>query len=539
VLGGAGNDRLISGPAADTFDGGDGIDAVDYQKAAAGVTVTLGTNGAAGSGGGGDTLLNVENVYGSAFADTLAGNEGANVLKGGAGNDHLYGGDGNDILEGDAGTDRVYGGAGNDTYIVTDATDYIYEKAGEGTDTVKASVSVTLSANVENLILSGGAAIDGTGNALANVITGNGAANTLLGGGGNDTLRGGGGIDHLDGQEGSDLYIVPSAGEHAGAEFADTGTSGVDEVLFAAKTESTLTLFGGDTGIEQVVAGAAGSTLALNVDASQVGNALTITGNAGTNVVTGTAFDDTIHGGFGADVLYGNAGNDLLDGGRDVDHMYGGAGDDTYVVDDAADIYVEDAGEGTDTVMSSVSLLLRANVENLVLTGDANLNGTGNALDNAITGGLGINTLSGGDGNDTLDGGGANDTLRGGNGDDVLIGGAGRDNLYGGAGSDTFVFHDGDFAGVTPSSADWILDFSQTEGDRIDLHLVDAQTTVDGMQAFDFIGSAAFDGQAGELRYEEVGSTTYLTGDTNGDGTADFMIRINGLHELTSSDLVL
>jgi Ca2+-binding RTX toxin-like protein len=168
-----------------------------------------------------------------------------------------------------------------------------------------------------------------------------------------------------------------------------------------------------------------------------------------------------------------------------------------------------------------VSLILRANVENLVLTGSDAMNGTGNALDNVITGNGATNYLYGADGNDTL------------------IGGAGRDFLYGGMGSDTFRFGDGDFGGSTATTADRIVGFSQSDGDRIDLHLVDAVTAAAGDQDFHFLGTAAFSHTAGELRYEEIGANTYVSGDTNGDGAADFMIRIDGLHSLTSGDFVL
>lgn len=444
VMGGAGDDRLVSGPAGDIFDGGAGSDTIDYRQVGTGVTVTLSSDlNTPGTGAGGDQLISVENVLGTAFADTLTGNDSVNRLVGGAGNDWLDGG---------AGADQLIGGAGDDTFVVDNASDYTAENAGEGTDTVMASVFFSLRSNIENLTLTGAADLVGKGNELVNVIT----------------------------------------------------------------------------------------------------------GNSGNNGLYGYA---------GGDWLYGNEGNDTLDGGVGADHLYGGTGDDSYIVDNAGDVVVENSGEGTaDRVYSSIAYTLGANVEQLTLTGSADVNGSGNALDNRVVGNSGANTLYGLDGNDvvnggagadTLDGGAGGDTLLGGLGDDKLYGrdgddllkgddgndrldgGAGRDSFYGGAGADVFTFRDGDFAGLTTTTSDRIYDFSQADGDRIRVTLVDANTTMDGDQAFSFVGSSAFSGTAGELRYEQINGSTYVEGDTNGDGVADFMIRLDGLHALVSADFAL
>ncbi|MBK6850112.1 MAG: hypothetical protein IPG93_00525 [Burkholderiales bacterium] len=158
-------------------------------------------------------IANVENVTltGTGNIDA-AGDASANVLTGNAGNNHLNGLDGNDVLNGGAGVDTLAGGLGNDTYVVDSVTDVIVENLNEGTDTLQSSVSIAaLAANVENLVLTGGAAINGVGNDLANRLNGNPGANTLTGGVGNDMLDGGVGADRLVGGVGNDLYFVDSA----------------------------------------------------------------------------------------------------------------------------------------------------------------------------------------------------------------------------------------------------------------------------------------------------------------------------------------
>jgi Ca2+-binding RTX toxin-like protein len=156
-----------------------------------------------------------------------------------------------------------------------------------------------------------------------------------------------------------------------------------------------------------------------------------------------------------------------------------------------------------------------------------------------LTGNSGANILYGGDGNDKLYGKDGADVLKGEVGNDWLEGGTGRDRFYGGTGADDFVFREGDFAGLTSSTADQIHDFSQADGDRVRLNLIDANSGVAGDQGFAFIGSGAFSHTAGELRYQQISGNTYVQGDTDGDGQADFWIRLDGLHALASGDFVL
>ena len=166
----------------------------------------------------------------------------------------------------------------------------------------------------------------------------------------------------------------------------------------------------------------------------------------GYRVINGTSRADTLNGGTtndaifgfaGNDTLNGNGGSDILDGGTGNDRMSGGLGNDIYVVDNARDLTTEALNAGTDSVYSSVSRTLGANLENLYLTGSTAITANGNALNNAIVGNSVNNVLQGRDGNDNMRGGLGNDQLLGGNGKDVLSGENGDDNLSGGAGNDT------------------------------------------------------------------------------------------------------
>ena len=327
-----------------------------------------------------------DSLVGSAQADSLSGGGGNDSLYGLGGADTLDGGDGDDLLEGGAGADRLVGGSGNDTYVVDDAADVVVEAPAAGVDTVQSWVTYALGADLENLTLLGSAAIDATGNALANSLTGNGADNLLDGGAGADTMAGG---------AGNDTYVVDNVGDSL-TEAAGAGTDTV---------RSSVTW-----------------TLGPNFEH------LTLTGAAAINA-TGNSASNT---------LRGNAGANVLNGGSGADTMIGGAGDDTYVVDVATDVVTELAGQGVDTVQASIGYTLGAELENLTLTGSGAISGTGNAANNVLTGNAAANVLVGGAGNDTLDGGGGADTLSGGTGDDIYVVDAAGDvvNELAGAGTD-------------------------------------------------------------------------------------------------------
>lgn len=334
--------------------------------------------------------------FGTAGNDTLEGDDQANRMSGLAGNDSLVGYGGDDTLDGGLGADTLKGGTGDDLYYVDSTGDVVSESSNQGIDTVFSNVTYTLTTNVENLTLGGDANINGTGNALANILTGNAGANVLSGGTGNDTMSGG---------QGNDTYVVDAVGdvviENAG-EGIDLVQSGVTWTLGANVENLTLT-----------------GTGAINGTGNTLDNVLT--GNSGANKLDGGTGADMLIGAAGADSLTGGAGNDTLDGGAGNDTMLGGAGDDTYYVDATTDVITENGGEGIDTVFTTATLTLATNVENVTLQGTGALSATGNSSDNLMIGNSGVNTLTGGAGNDTLQGAGGNDSLVGGAGADLYV----------------------------------------------------------------------------------------------------------------------
>jgi VCBS repeat-containing protein/ELWxxDGT repeat protein len=304
----------------------------------------------------------------------LYGGLGNDALTGGQQSDTLYGGGGNDRLNGGLGADTMDGGAGTDTFVVDNAGDVVVERAGEGTDTVEASVSYALSDDVENLTLTGTDDITATGNSGANIITGNAGNNSLVGNGGADTLIGGAGDDIYTVSDSSTVIVEAVGGGN------DILKSSVSYVLGAGVDVETSRLIG-------------------------TGN-INLTGNADHQI------------------LIGNTGNNVIDGGGGGDRMKGGAGDDTFIVRSAADVIVEIAGDGDDTVKAGASYTLGAvaQIEHLT-TIDAlatsAINLTGNDYSHDIQGNAGVNVLTGGSGNDTISGNGGADTLVGGAGDDI------------------------------------------------------------------------------------------------------------------------
>ncbi|NOS76641.1 MAG: hypothetical protein HOP35_01715 [Nitrospira sp.] len=394
-------------------------------------------------------------ITGTGGPDSLIGTSGDDRLLGLSGDDQLTGVAGNDRLDGGTGADQLAGGAGDDTYIVDDAGDVVTEFVNEGHDTVLSAVSTQLSAHVENLTLTGNAAINGSGNELENVLIGNSAANVLAGGVGNDTyvVSVGDTVVENDG-EGTDTVeagVSTTLGAHVenltltgSASMVGTGNA-LDNVLQA---DGSISVLAGGDGNDTYLMGADGGDDIL-VETATGGIDTVIAAHdyrLPDHIENLTLLDPRVPdfanfslvpyapygpswvrlAGYGNglnNTLIGGRANNLLDGGLGADTLAGGAGDDTYIVDHIGDVASELANEGTDTVESSVTYTLSANVENLVLTGTGAVDATGNALNNDIRGNAASNILDGGAGDDSLQGNGGADTY--------LFGrGSGRDLVF-------------------------------------------------------------------------------------------------------------
>jgi Ca2+-binding RTX toxin-like protein len=542
MAGGLGNDIYVVDEAGDQVLEHDG-QGIDLVRSAVAVNLI--------------SLAGFEHVELTGGADLDAtGDEGANNLTGNAGGNRLDGG---------TGKDKLTGGLGDDTYVLDQAGDTVNEivtnAKGGGIDTIEAGFTFSLAkdANVDNLALTGGGNFNGTGNALANVITGNAGSNLLDGGAGADLLKGG---------AGNDKYVLDHVGDVVDEEGnTDTG----DEIVTKAAIAG---LF---VGIENYTyTGTKAWTFAAD------GSDNRLSGGTATDNLDGADGNDTLLGNGGNDILTGGIGDDLLDGGAGDDQMKGGAGNDTYVIGSAKDVVNEETNLDTDdrvrsTFTVNLTTFAGGAIEHVTLTGTAAINATGNAAANELVGNDGANVLNGNVGADTmvggkgadtyvvdnagdvviesiagaaggidtvtssvdfdlsghvnverltltdtalsatgnalantltgnaednvLDGGDAKDTMIGGDGDDTVIGGLGADKLTGGIGRDTFDFN------LLADAGDTIGDFKLgATGDILDLS-----------DLLDDIGYAGTDAIAdGVVLFTKSGTNTIVRIDEDG-----------------------
>ncbi|PUE13808.1 peroxidase family protein [Limnohabitans sp. WS1] len=558
LFGGNGKDTIYGGTEADVIDGGTGDDLIfgDTGSAPSRIGDLSGADIIAG-GEGNDTM------YGGGGDDLIDGAEGNDVIYGGAGLDGMTGGFGDDLfvmdasdtgvgnsMAGDMGYDTVDYSASNGQVLVLNGP-VVGVNVNMSIPNLATAIPGDALADIEAMIgtrfndtLVGGALIinvyqtdpltgafilsnglkvldlaastlNSVGFDIANEfgdpvigadpVTGDpvlvaenvsiqgGAGNDIVTGGqGNDTLAGGAGTDTLSGGLGNDVYVIDSA--------ADVIIEGVVTDVLGAAVIDPLTLLP----IAELVQGIDridttlntyslnGQTVIENLKFIGTG-AFRGTGNALNNVITGGDGDDTLNGGAGADTLVGGNGND------------------TYTLD-AADTITEAVGGGNDTVLANATTVLDfINIESLTLTGNGNINGTGNILDNVLTGNTGNNALSGFAGTDTL------------------IGGTGIDTLTGGFGNDVFKFTAGD-SGTANNARDLITDFVRTQ-DKIDFSSYATPLTL--LAA----GSTVFT-DVNQVMVTTANGQTLVSINSTGNTNADMTIAMTGTFALTVDDFV-
>lgn len=389
------NNILFAGDGDNILNGGLGNDTASYIKATGGVNIDLSLVGPnTQSASGADTLVSIENVSGSNFADLLKGNALANVLDGGAGNDTMIGGDGSDI------------------YVVDSATDVVTETnaslATGGSDTVQSMLSAyTLATNIENGRIMNTGAASMTGNGLNNILVAGAGANSLDGGAGSDTasfLYAGGAVTvnlgtvgaQATGGSGSDTLI--SIENLTGSNFNDTLTgNSAANVLDGGKGNDTLT--GGDGNDMYTIDSTLDIVIETNANSATGGNDTVqsfLSGyTLGNNIENGRVMTSV------AGNLTGNALNNALTAGAGNNVLDGAGGDDTVIYNFAtAGVTVSLAATGAQATGGSGSDTL-LNVENL--TGSNFVDHlTGNAVANRLNGGLGSDVLTGGLGADAF-----------------------------------------------------------------------------------------------------------------------------------------
>jgi Ca2+-binding RTX toxin-like protein len=459
LYGGLGEDQLYGEEDHDEIYGGAGNDKL-YGGLNRSVTIknrTYLTTGQLVKAPGVDQVIEGGNdiLFGESGNDLVYGEDGNDQLYGGSGYDELYGGAGSDTLYDQDGIDRLEGGAGNDIYVLNKININMIEHVDEGVDRVDAYIDYTLLDGFEDLALLGGA-LNGAGNSGHNQLTGNSSNNRLTGkdgndvllgldgddqlrgGMGNDDLRGGTGTDQMWGAYGDDRYELDQHHDQA----IELDGQGIDTI--AASFDYTLGDYFENLELQASAITGVGNALNNKLLGNHLHNQLfglegddQLDGGGGDDQLDGGASNDLLEGGAGQDTLYGGLGNDKLYGGDDADVLYGGAGtdqlfggagndalyggslggtmtggagDDYYVLNHSGTEAIDSVQGGYDRVDSYINVALNQNIEELRLLGSANLQGSGNTLNNKIFGNTGNNLLRGGKGLDLINGGAGGDT---------------------------------------------------------------------------------------------------------------------------------
>lgn len=472
-------------------------------------------------------------INGKETSELIIGGNFGDLIYGNGGDDYIFAGSAQDWIVGGAGADKIYGGAGYDGVDYIDSTSGVVVMIGGGNmsfggtaqgDMVQDDIEAVWASNHDDYIF------------------GNHLANDLFGWNGDDYMEGGAGNDYLDGGSGDDTMT--------GGIGADTfsGGSGEDTVSYADSFEGVTASIEGpnewpDTWFSPRYGTAEGDRIMESVE--------NVTGSNFDDYLIGNDYNNELRGGAGDDDLSGRGGDDLLIGGAGGDILMGGGGHDTVsYINSSEGVFVtmkggrstggEAQGDLVDREVESFigsqhrDVVIGNDLENSLFMNGGDDTAAGENGDDNLYGDAGHDFLMGDNGNDDLFGGIGNDTLLGGANHDVLNGGDGNDKMTGGTHDDTFKFTYNDLGDI-----DTITDFRRSEGDKINLSVIDANTGVNGNQAFTFIGTAAFTGVAGQLHYTSNGLNTTQTGDVNGDKVADFTIILNDAPGLIASDFLL
>lgn len=489
VNGGFEDFTVLTGSGADTITTGAGDDEIRTGEGAGTVTAGEGRNiivGGSGAdtitaGGGGNT------VDGGNGENTITTGSGADLIMTGTDADTVVAGGGIDRITVKGGSDNVDAGAQADRLVVDYATAVTAVTGGVTAGDLAAgytghiadlSTATADFVGVESFEITTGIGNDNinTG-AGADVVRTGAGVDVIATGAGNDLLNGGTGADTMTGGTGHDSYFVDNSGDRV----VEGSRAGVDHVLstisytLTSNTLEDLTLLG---------------SAAING-----------TGNSWTNKITG------------------NSGANVLDGGTNADTLTGGKGSDTYIVDNAGDRLVELGLQGVDVVKSSVSFsLLNTSLENLTLTGSANISGTGSGWGGTMIGNSGSNSLSGLGGNDTISGG------------------AGVDTIEGGTGRDKFLFDTG-LNGTT--NVDTILDFSVADDtivlDRSVFTAISANGTLSA-SAFHTGTNAADAGD--RIIYDKANGNVYYDADGTGAAAKVLFATVDNNLPLSNADFI-
>lgn len=335
-------------------------------------------------------------------------------------------------------------------------------------------------------------------------------------------------VDYLATGDGDDRVTVGGSwiaqiNTHGGDDIITSGSTWV-ETIHAGSGDNSVTI--GTGGARAVLTGEGTDSITLLGEVDHVS-----AGRGADFITTGDSWAGTIEAGRGTDrVTLGAGGATLVNLGRDADILV------LSQQEDADSILILQGGGNVSSAQDRDNDTLDLSAFTVGITYDLGQTTAMRSTQGSFFA-LGFENVIGGKGADRLSGNDEDNRIAGGIGRDTLQGDMGADTLVGGRGADRFVFTD--LEESSQDAPDLITDFRSAQGDRIDLQTLDANSDLTGNQAFTFIGTTAFSGVAGQLRSQTQGTLTLITGDVDGDGTADFAISLKGAVTLTADTFLL